>query len=267
MPFLTAGACQLEYEWIEPAGASGPTIVMLHEGLGSLAMWRDFPSRLADATGCATLVYSRQGYGRSAALQGPRRVRYMHDEALVVLPQLLDELRIRNPVLFGHSDGASIALIHAGGSGRTVAAVIALAPHVVVEDISVTSIAAARRAYETTDLRERLARYHENVDGAFWGWNDIWLSAEFRSWDIGDYLPEIRCGILAIQGEDDEYGTMAQIERIASAAPHVELVRLAACRHSPHRDQPAAVLDSVTRFLQQPTRVSRDDRTAGFPTA
>ena len=250
MPFLTPGSSQLEYEWVEPAGASGPTIVMLHEGLGSLAMWREFPARLADATGCATLVYSREGYGRSAALQGPRRVRYMHDEALVVLPHLLDELRISNPILFGHSDGASIALIHAGGSDRAVAGVVALAPHVMVEDISVTSIAATRRAYQTTDLRERLARYHENVDGAFWGWNDIWLSAEFRSWDIGDYLPRIRCGILAIQGEDDEYGTMAQIERIASAAPHADLVRLAACGHSPHRDQPAAVLHRVTRWLQ-----------------
>src|SRR5262249_24589186 len=155
-----------------------------HEGLGSIAMWRDFPNRVAHASGCNALVYSRYGYGNSEALHEDRPVRYMHDEALVALPALLDALALDRPILIGHSDGASIALIHAGGSGRALNGVVAMAPHVLVEDISVASIADARVAYETTDLRQRLARYHANVDSAFWGWNRIWLAPAFRAWNI-----------------------------------------------------------------------------------
>jgi pimeloyl-ACP methyl ester carboxylesterase len=172
----------------------------------------------------------------------------MHDEALMVLPQFLDALRIDIPVLFGHSDGASIALIHAGGSGRMVAGVVALAPHVMVEEISVSSIATAKTAYETTDLRTRLARYHDDIDRVFWGWNDIWLNPIFRSWNIEEYVARISCSILAIQGQDDEYGSMEQIERIARLAPDVEVVKLLNCRHSPHRDRPEAVLEAVIRW-------------------
>src|SRR5262245_52805814 len=171
---------------------------MLHEGLGSVSMWKDFPTRLAKATDSNVVVYSRHGYGRSAPAERPRRVRYMHDEALNVLPQLLQHLRITRPILFGHSDGASIALIYAGATSNAVAGVVALAPHVMVEDISISSIAAAKTSYQTTDLRARLARYHDDVDGAFWGWNDIWLDPAFRSWSIEDYLPRIDCPLLAI---------------------------------------------------------------------
>jgi pimeloyl-ACP methyl ester carboxylesterase len=175
----------------------------------------------------------------------------MHDEALVRLPALLESLELRAPILFGHSDGASIALIHAGSGLRKVAGVIAMAPHVLVEDLSVASIETAKIAYETTDLRQRLARHHDDVDSAFRGWNDVWLLPEFRSWNIEEYLPAIRCPILAIQGEDDEYGTMDQVERIRRQAPDCTLLKLARCGHSPHRDRPDAVLNAVARFTRR----------------
>jgi pimeloyl-ACP methyl ester carboxylesterase len=248
MPFTTIGSGRIEYKHI--AGDShSPTILMLHEGLGSVAMWKDFPEQLAYVTQSSVVVYSRNGYGSSAPLQAARSVRYMHDEALNVLPQFLDALGIVNPVLFGHSDGGSIALIHAGGSGRKVAGIVALAPHVFVEEISVTNISAAKTAYATTSLRERLARYHDDVDGAFRGWNDIWLDPAFRAWNIERFLPRIECGVLAIQGEDDEYGSMEQIERIARSAPDVELLKLPNCGHSPHKDRPDAVLERVSRWI------------------
>ena len=214
-------------------------------------MWRDFPQRLANACACEVVVYSRLGYGRSDPIFAARTVRYMHDEALVTLPVLLDALEIERPILFGHSDGGSIALIFAGGANRPVRAVIAMAPHVMVEPISVASIAQAKRAYQSTDLRQRLARYHDHVETAFWGWNDIWLHPEFLQWNIEEYLPNIGCPVLAIQGEDDEYGTMEQVERIARRVPETELVKLANCRHSPHRDQPEAVLAASCRFIER----------------
>jgi pimeloyl-ACP methyl ester carboxylesterase len=252
MPFTTIGPGRIDYERIDVGGADAPTFVMLHEGLGSLSMWKDFPQCLARATRSNVVIYSRHGYGRSAPLRVPRAIRYMHDEALVVLPQFLDELGVGNPILFGHSDGASIALIHAGGSGRAVGGIVALAPHVMVEDISVSSIAAAKISYETTNLRERLARYHDDVDGVFRGWNDIWLHPEFRSWNIEEYLPLVGCPILAIQGQEDEYGSMEQIERIGRAASNVELLKLKQCGHSAHRDQPAGVLEAVLRWMVLP---------------
>ena len=251
MPYVHAGGHRLDYERIDAGGRDRPTLVLLHEGLGSIAMWRDFPHRLAHATTSRVVVYSRYGYGNSDPLTAPRNLRYMHDEALVALPQLLDALEIERPILVGHSDGGSIALIHAGAHVRAVAAIVAMAPHVIVEDISVTSIAAARDAYRTTVLREKLARYHADVDGVFRGWNDIWLAPDFRAWNIEEYLPRIECPILAIQGEDDEYGTMDQLARIARRARDVELVKLGDCRHSPHRDQPDAVLDTIARFVDR----------------
>src|SRR5690349_11829575 len=257
MTFIRVAGHRLEYERIDVGGADRPTLVLLHEGLGSIAMWRDFPQRLAHATAGRVVVYSRHGYGHSDPLAGARNVRYMHDEALVVLPEFLDALAIARPILVGHSDGASIALIHAGGSDRPVRGVVAMAPHVIVEDISVASIAAARDAYATTDLCARLSRYHADVDGAFRGWNDIWLHSDFRAWNIEEYLPQIRCPILAIQGEDDEYGTMEQLEIIAAAVPDAELVKLADCRHSPHRDQPDAVLDAISRFVDRLTLINQ----------
>ncbi|MBI2276892.1 MAG: alpha/beta hydrolase [Dechloromonas sp.] len=251
MQLLTIQGRQLEYVRLPSAHPrpDAPPIVFLHEGLGSLAMWRDFPQRVADATGCEAIVYSRYGYGRSTKLEKPRHVRYMHDEALLALPELLDRLAIERSILFGHSDGGSIALIHAGGAGRPLAGVIAMAPHVMVEDISVKSIAEAEVAWQTTDLRQRLGRHHQHVEATFRGWNDIWLHPDFRRWNIEEYLPAIACPILAIQGEDDEYGTMEQIDRIARQSADVDLVKLADCRHSPHKDQPEAVLAAVSGFV------------------
>ena len=248
MALTTVAGGRIEYERI--AGArGGPTIVLLHEGLGSVSMWRDFPRRVAEVTGHDVLVYSRHGYGRSAPLTAPRPVRFMHDEALVVLPALLDTLEIRRPILLGHSDGGSIAIIHAGGSGREVAGLVLLAPHVMVEEISVASIAAARVAYAQGDLRARLARHHDDVDGAFRGWNEVWLRPDFRAWTIEEYLPRVTCPVLAIQGEDDEYGTMEQVERIAHAVPGAKVLKLARCGHSPHRDCAEKVLDAIRGFV------------------
>jgi pimeloyl-ACP methyl ester carboxylesterase len=246
---LNIGGRRLEYRLVEPAAANGVDLVMLHEGLGSVSMWREFPEQLARATGCRTLVYSRQGYGHSSPLDAPRQVDYMHEEARLWLPAILLRLGIRRPVLFGHSDGASIALIHAASPESDVAGVIALAPHVKVEDLTVHSISAAKSAYLDTDLHTRLSRHHADADAAFWGWNRIWLEPAFRSWNIEALLPAIRCPILAIQGEDDEYGTMQQIASIARAAPDARLLGLPACRHSPHRDQPQAVLAAAREFV------------------
>jgi pimeloyl-ACP methyl ester carboxylesterase len=253
MPFLAVGSHRIEYERIEIARAERPTLVLLHEGLGSVAMWRDFPARAAHATNCNVLISSRYGYGNSDPLSALRTVRYMHDEALVALPELLDALAIERPVLVGHSDGGSIALIHAGAGVRPVAGVVTLAAHVLVEDISVASIAAAKLAYESTDLRAKLARYHADVDSAFLGWNRIWLDPAFRDWNIEEYLPRITCPVLAIQGVDDEYGTMEQMRRIGAQVADVELLRLGDCRHSAHRDQPEAVIEAVTRFVDRVT--------------
>jgi pimeloyl-ACP methyl ester carboxylesterase len=240
---------RIEYGFVDSLCTNGLDLVMLHEGLGSLSMWRDFPTQLAQATGCRTLVYSRLGYGGSSALDEPRRVNYMHEEAQVWLPAILEHLGIRRPVLFGHSDGGSIALIHAAIPASDIAGVITLAPHVKVEDLSVRSIGAAKIAYLETDLRTRLSRYHADVDSAFWGWNQIWLAPEFRNWNIEFLLRSIRCPILAIQGENDEYGTTQQMEIIAREAPDSIALALPGCGHSPHRDQPQAVLGAAATFV------------------
>jgi pimeloyl-ACP methyl ester carboxylesterase len=214
-------------------------------------MWRDFPRKAAAAAGCAAVVYSRYGYGQSEALQGSHGTDYMHREALEALPELLAKLGVREPILVGHSDGASIALIHAAAHAE-VQGVVAMAPHVFVEDLSVRSIAEARTAFETTDLAQKLGRYHSDAAKTFRGWNDIWLHPEFRAWNIEECLPRIRCPVLAIQGFDDEYGTMAQIDAIAKqTGGPVELLRLADCRHSPHRDQPAVVIEAISRFVDR----------------
>jgi pimeloyl-ACP methyl ester carboxylesterase len=242
---------QIEYRFVQTGTgtARGRDLVMLHEGLGSVSMWREFPERLALATGCRTLVYSRYGHGRSSPLDEPRRVGYMHEEAHVWLPAILQRLEIHRPVLFGHSDGASIALIQAATPESEVAGVIALAPHVKVEDLTVRSIDAAKTSYLETDLRARLRRHHEDVDSTFWGWNRIWLDPAFRDWNIEELLPSIRCPILAVQGEGDEYGTLEQILSISRAAPLAKPLVLPDCRHSPHRDQPQAVLAAAMEFV------------------
>lgn len=248
--FITAHGHSLEYHLHPGCQPDRPTLVMLHEGLGSVAMWRDFPARVAEATGCRVLVYSRYGYGESDVLEKPFTVRYMHDEALRVLPELLDALEIDKPVLLGHSDGGSIALIHAGGARRSLAGLILMAPHVFVEDLSVASIAQAKVVFETTDLCQKLAKYHRDPAKTFWGWNDIWLHPDFRAWNIEEYLPGIACPVLAIQGKDDEYGTPAQVEAIRrQVSAEVEVLMLDGCGHSPHKDQPQATLAAIQRFV------------------
>ncbi len=226
-----------------------PALVFLHEGLGSVSMWRDFPARVAAATGSPAIAYSRYGYGRSDVLEAPFAVDYMHREALETMPELLEKLGVERPLLIGHSDGASIALIYAG-SGAALAGLVVLAPHVFVEDISVRSIAAAKVAFETTELAEKLARHHADARRTFYRWNDIWLDPDFRRWNIEAHLAAIRCPVLAIQGLDDEYGTMAQVEAIARGVNgECGIVKLDACGHSPHRDQPEATLAAIVRFV------------------
>jgi pimeloyl-ACP methyl ester carboxylesterase len=246
---------RLEYAWVGAESPSAPAVVFLHEGLGSLGLWKDWPRTLCDALGFRGLVYSRYGYGRSTPRPHDERWRpdFMHVQAEDTLPRLLASLGVgrdgRPPWLFGHSDGGSIALIHAAIHPDAVAGVVAVAPHIFVEDVSIASIEQARNAYRTTDLRERLARYHADPDSAFRGWNDIWLDPDFRAWSIEAMLPRLRCPVLAIQGVDDEYGTLAQVRGIRAAAPQAEVVEIPRCGHSPHRDQPEALLAAVTRFI------------------
>jgi len=250
LSFVTVRGRKLEVRRIAGANHDAPTLVFLHEGLGSVSMWRDFPDKAAAATGCTALVYSRYGHGDSDVLGEPRGVDYMHVEALEALPDLLEELSIRDPVLVGHSDGGSIALIYAAARGAK--GIIAMAPHVFVEDISVKSIAEAKTAFESTDLPQKLARHHADAAKTFWGWNDIWLHPDFRGWNIEEHLPRVHCPVLAIQGFDDEYGTMAQLDAIAKqTGGPIELLRLADCRHSPHRDQPGVVLEAMSRFIER----------------
>ena len=240
---------RLETLWLEPREAAAATIVMLHEGLGSIASWKDFPHKLAARTGCGMLVYSRYGHGGSENLAEKRPVEFMHHEGEVVLRELLDKLGITRPILLGHSDGGSIALIFAAQYPEHARALILEAPHVFVEELSIASIAAAKVAFEITDFRAKLGRYHAHVDATFWGWNDIWLEPQFRSWNIESYLDSIRCPVLCIQGEEDEYGTPAQVEAIRARIPQTELLMLPNCKHSPHRDQQAATLEKMAEFV------------------
>src|SRR5687767_5517736 len=251
MPVLNVAGHLLAYRWIRRGLRNRPTLVFLHEGLGSIGQWRDFPAKLAAATGCRALVYDRYGYGQSDVLAEPRRtVRFMHDEALTSLPNVLGELGVENPILIGHSDGASIALIHAG-AGHAVRGVVAMAPHVFIEPICLSSIHSATQAFESTDLEKRLARYHRDARKTFYGWADVWLDPQFKGWDIrADYLPGVRCPVLAIQGHDDEYGTMEQLEEIKRrVSGRCELVKLEKCGHAPFRDQPEEVLRKAASFI------------------
>lgn len=248
MPFIPILEHRLEYAWFGELSARAP-VVMLHEGLGSVALWREFPGRLAAVTGRRVLAYSRYGYGKSDPLREKREPTFMHTEALEVLPRLIEALDIERPVLFGHSDGGSISLIHAGAGRWSVTGVVVLAPHVFVEECCTAAIRQSKITYDTTDLRTRLARYHDDPDSAFRGWNDIWLDPRFTAWNIEEFLPSIACPVLAIQGEGDEYGTMEQIDRIERQCPHASLLKLEHCGHSPHRDQPDAVLRAAKEFM------------------
>lgn len=235
-----------------------PSCVFLHEGLGSVAMWKNWPQKICESLDCEGWVYSRRAYGQSEGIidvRGTGRLRadYMHQEALVVLPALLSALNIQKPLLIGHSDGGTIALIHA--SQFEVAACVVMAPHVMVEDISIQAISQARDNFDK--LRPRLAAFHKDVDGAFWQWNDVWLSDNFRNFDIRPLLHHIQAPLLAIQGIDDPYGTMAQIDEIAARVPHTQWVKLPQCGHSPHKDQPEQVLQALKYFSSSLGKIQR----------
>ena len=234
-----------------------PRVVFLHEGLGSVAMWKDFPSRLCGVAGWRGLVYSRPGYGRSTPRAPHERwsTGFMHQQALEVLPAVLAacgvDAEAEPPWLFGHSDGGSIALIHAAAFPDRVAGAIVLAPHVFVETVSIDSITATRATYVEGALRTRLARFHDDVDSAFFGWADAWLDPAFRAWSITSMLPDVRCPVLAVQGHDDEYGTMAQIDAIVAAVPGAQALALDRCGHSPQRDRPDALIEAASAFVLQ----------------
>src|SRR6266853_138306 len=250
---LRIGAADLQYRMIGPAPADAPTIVMLHEGLGCVGLWGDFPERLAAATGAGVMVYSRAGYGASTTVELPRPLDYMHVEALDTLPKLLDQLGFRRGLLLGHSDGASIAAIYAGGvQDHRVRGVAMIAPHFIVEDMGLVSIAEARTAYQTGGLREKLARWHGDVDNTFYGWSDAWLDPKFHNWDISEYLAYIRVPVAILQGADDQYGTIRQIEiaREECYCP-VDVTIITRAGHSPHREAPEATLNSITEFAKR----------------
>lgn len=252
-------AVSIEHAFVGVPDADAPLMIFLHEGLGSLSMWKDFPARLCDAAGVRGLIYSRPGYGRSTPRAADEQWApdFLHRQAHEVLPALLQALGIRatrQPIwLFGHSDGGSIALLYAAhhAAQHALTGVVVVAPHLFVEDVSVASIAQARVAYTEGSLKAGLAKYHDHPDSAFFGWNDVWLSPAFRAWNIEADIAAIAAPLLAVQGVDDEYGTLAQIRRIRQAVPHAQLLELPGCRHSPHREEPQGLIDAVVAFMRQ----------------
>lgn len=257
--FLSIGGVSLEYKWLASQSADAPTIVMLHEGLGSVGLWGDFPEKIQQATGAGIFVYSRAGYGQSSPVSLPRPLDYMQREALDVLPKILDAIPFKRGLLLGHSDGASIAAIYAGAhQDHRLHGLVLMAPHFIVEDISVKSIADIKTAFETTDLKTKLARWHKDVDNAFHGWNGAWLDPAFRDWDISEYLAYIRVPVIVLQGVDDQYGTLRQVA-IAQEECYcpVDLKVISDAGHSPHREAPGATLDAIVQFA---AAALRDDQ-------
>ena len=260
--FLRIGDADLEYRMIGPLPAAAPTIVMLHEGLGSAGLWGDFPEKLQAATGAGVLAYSRAGYGASTPVKLPRPLDYMHVEAREMLPKLLDAIGFRRGLLVGHSDGASIAAIYAGShQDHRVQGVVMIAPHFIVEDVSVTSIASIKQVYESGGLKAKLARWHKDVDNAFYGWNGAWLDPGFRNWDISEYLAYIRVPIAILQGANDEYGTMRQIEiaREECYCP-LDVTEIPGAGHQPHREAPETTLNAISDFANAVLRKDEGSR-------
>ena len=243
---------RLETAWWGPAPHQAPTIVLLHEGLGCVTLWRDVPERLAVATRFGVFAYSRFGYGQSDPVTLPRPMSYMHDEALQILPRVLDAAGIERSILIGHSDGGSIAAIYAGAvRDPRMTGLALIAAHFFVEDLNIESIARIKTEYETSDLRSRLARYHADVDNAFRGWNDAWLDPRFRDFDITEYLPNITVPVLALQGADDSYGTELQLEVLARhVTSPLETKLIPGARHSPHLEAKDATLEAITAFVR-----------------
>lgn len=251
---MTLAGKRLEFSWLGPGPEEAPTLVFLHEGLGCVSMWRDFPAKLAAATGCGALVYSRLGYGSSDPCPLPRPIDFMHGEGLQTLPGLIETAGIRDCILIGHSDGGSIAIIYVGGTAALpLRSLITEAAHVFCEDISIRSIEAAKTRYRKGDLRPKLETYHgPNTDCAFRGWNDVWLHPDFIHWNIEEYLPGIKVPMLAIQGEQDEYGTLAQVEAIArQAGAGADTEILPRCGHAPHKDRRNATLKTMAGFISR----------------
>lgn len=242
----------IEYCWIGAAVSSDPVVVFLHEGLGSISMWRDFPEKFCTEHGFRGLVFSRYGYGRSTPrpMDEELPTSYLHEQAWEALPALLSALQIEKPWLFGHSDGGSIALLYAAKFPGQVSGLVVMAPHIFVEDITIDGIREARAAYLSTDLPARLARHHADGDSVFWGWNNAWLNPAFRSWNIEAELPKIACPVLAIQGVGDEYGTLEQIVGIERLAPRARALPVGECGHSPHRDQAGVVGKEAASFIR-----------------
>ncbi|MHB0771162.1 alpha/beta fold hydrolase [Bradyrhizobium sp. 5.13L] len=254
--FLSIGNASLEYKWLVPQAADAPTIVMLHEGLGSVGLWGDFPEKLQQATGAGIFAYSRAGYGQSSPVTLPRPLDYMQREALDVLPKLLDMIGFKRGLLLGHSDGASIATIYAGAhQDHRLNGLVLIAPHFIVEDVSIKSIAAIKTTFETTDLKAKLSRWHKNVDNAFYGWNGAWLDPKFRDWDISECLAYIRVPIMVLQGADDQYGTLRQVgiaqeECYCPVDPKI----IPGAGHSPHREAPGPTLEAIEQFARAALR-------------
>lgn len=248
---LEIDGVRLEGRWWGPAAADAPTLVLLHEGLGCVGLWGEFPAKLSQATGCGVFAYSRAGYGKSDPTPLPRPLAYMHDEARETLPKVLDAIGFRSGFLVGHSDGASIAAIHGGmHDDRRLSGLVLIAPHVFTEDMGIASIKQAREAYEHGDLKRKLARWHENVDCVFRGWNGAWLDPDFRRWDLTGFLPAIHAPVQVVQGSADQYGTMAQVDAIAEGVPQaIDRVVLTGVGHSPHREAPDATISAISRFV------------------
>jgi len=249
--WLDVDDTRLEGRCWGPKPPEAPTIVLLHEGLGSVSLWRDFPKVLSDATGYGVFAYSRQGYGQSDPARLPRRIDYMTTEAVDVLPRVLDQIGVERCILLGHSDGASIAAIYAGSAeDNRVRGLCLMAPHFFTEPGGLASIVKAKQAYETTDLRDRMARHHKNVDNAFRGWNGAWLNPAFAAWNIEDSIDDIHVPVLAIQGLDDQYGTLAQLDALeARLSAPLERVELTECQHAPQFEQPQKTLTAIAEFL------------------
>ncbi|WP_425044974.1 alpha/beta fold hydrolase [Primorskyibacter sp. S87] len=253
---LNVNGAKLEYACFGPVPENGTTIVMLHEGLGCLSLWRDFPQRVSEATGLGVLVFSRQGYGQSDPVSLPRPLDFMTREALDVLPGVLEQVGIRRCILFGHSDGATIAAIYAGSvEDHRVRGLILMAPHFFTEETGLQEIARAKQSYAETELRQKMAKYHADPDGAFRGWNEVWLHPNFKDWNVAEVIDYLRIPVLAIQGRDDQYGTLAQIEEIETRAYSPVDTVILDCRHAPHLEAPSETLAAIREFAARLERI------------